>query len=79
MRKTVLSGGSLLITDYPIRYVGDPGSTGAQKQIRYTVSDLGTLGGTFSSAEGVSNRGWVDGFSTSPAIQLLTPFFGRTA
>ncbi len=30
----------------------------------YSVTDLGTLGGTFSSGEGISNQGWVDGFST---------------
>jgi len=31
---------------------------------QYNITDLGTLGGTFSSGEGISNRGWVDGFST---------------
>lgn len=30
---------------------------------RYTVIDLGTLGGTFSFATGISNNGLVDGFS----------------
>jgi len=28
---------------------------------RYRVTDLGTLGGTFSLAFGINNRGWVDG------------------
>ena len=38
----------------------------AQKSPRYTVTDLGTLGGTFSIAYGVSNTGWVKGFATLP-------------
>lgn len=33
-------------------------------QIRYSMKDLGTLGGTFSLGTGLNNRGWVSGFST---------------
>ncbi len=33
---------------------------------RYTVTDLGTLGGMFSFAQGVNNKGWVDGAATLP-------------
>ncbi|MGD1082377.1 MAG: hypothetical protein ABR881_29005 [Candidatus Sulfotelmatobacter sp.] len=32
----------------------------------YTVQDLGTLGGTYSLAGGLSNNGWVSGQSTLP-------------
>jgi hypothetical protein len=32
----------------------------------YTVTDLGTLGGTFSFAGGINNRGDIEGFSTLP-------------
>jgi probable HAF family extracellular repeat protein len=34
-----------------------------EEQPRYSVRDLGTLGGTFSVANSVNNKGWVDGFS----------------
>ena len=34
-----------------------------QELPRYTVIDLGTLGGTFSIAGGLSNSGWVEGWS----------------
>lgn len=32
-----------------------------KKLSRYRVIDLGTLGGTFSNALGINNKGWVDG------------------
>jgi probable HAF family extracellular repeat protein len=38
----------------------------AQKQIRYSVTDLGTLGGRFSIAEAINNKGWVDGSANLP-------------
>ena len=38
----------------------------AQGPPRYTVTDLGTLGGTYSLAGGLSNSGWVEGYSTVP-------------
>jgi probable HAF family extracellular repeat protein len=38
----------------------------AQHFPHYTVKDLGTLGGTYSVANGISNSGWVSGISTLP-------------
>jgi len=34
-----------------------PARLAGQKQIRYAVSDIGTLGGTFSRANGINNNG----------------------
>jgi probable HAF family extracellular repeat protein len=38
----------------------------AQHGTLYTLTDLGTLGGTFSVPLGMNNKGWVNGFSTLP-------------
>ena len=40
--------------------------------LRYVVTDLGTLGGTFAAAEGLNNRGWVEGLSTLAGDQSAT-------
>src|ERR1039458_6025678 len=40
----------------------------------YTVVDLGTLGGTFSIAYGINDRGQVDGFATVPGDGLTHAF-----
>lgn len=42
----------------------------------YILTDLGTLGGTFSQAFGVNDKGWVVGYSTTAGDAALTPFFG---
>ena len=50
----------------------------AQKQIRYTVIDIGTLpGGTFSQAFGINNNGDVVGFSTLNSDTALHAFLWR--
>jgi len=40
----------------------------------YTVTDLGTLGGSFSLAYEINNRGQVDGFSTLPGDAVVHSF-----
>jgi probable HAF family extracellular repeat protein len=49
----------------------------AQKHIRYTVTDLGTLGGTFSQAFGINNNGSVVGFATLTGDTALLAFLWR--
>jgi len=58
-----------------------PARTTAQEQprrknklSRYTVTDLGTLGGTFGAAQGINNRGLVEGFATLPGDESQHSF-----
>jgi probable HAF family extracellular repeat protein len=44
---------------------------------RYILTDLGTLGGTFSQAFGVNDKGWVVGFSTTEGDVGLHAFLWR--
>jgi probable HAF family extracellular repeat protein len=44
---------------------------------RYTVTDLGTLGGTFSQASGINNNGSVVGFATLNGDTALHAFLWR--
>jgi probable HAF family extracellular repeat protein len=48
-----------------------------QKLPRYSVTDLGTLGGTFSIAGGLSNSGWVEGWSLMTGDSTRHPFLWR--
>jgi probable HAF family extracellular repeat protein len=48
-----------------------------KKQPRYTVTDLGTLGGTFAYASGINNRGLVEGTSTLAGNQREHAFVWR--
>ena len=45
-----------------------------QKLPRYTITDLGTLGGTFGAAQGISNNGLVEGYATLPGDQSYHSF-----
>jgi probable HAF family extracellular repeat protein len=47
------------------------------KHVRYTVTDLGTLGGGFSEGVGINNRGSVSGNSTLPGDTVKHGFFWR--
>src|SRR5215471_10649460 len=49
----------------------------AQKQIRYSVTDLGTLGGTFSQAGTLNNHGSVVGISSLKGDTAFHAFFWR--
>ncbi len=42
---------------------------------RYTITDIGTLGGTFSEAVGVNSSGAVTGYSTLPGDAVIHGFF----
>ena len=49
----------------------------AQGPPNYTVIDLGTVGGTYSLAGGISNSGWVEGYSTVPGDTAYHAFLWR--
>ncbi len=49
----------------------------AQGPPRYKVTDLSTLGGTYSLAGGLSNSGWVEGKSTLPGDTTYRPVLWR--
>jgi probable HAF family extracellular repeat protein len=46
----------------------------AQQAQHFTITDLGTLGGSFSLAYAVNNKGQVDGFSTLPGDAVFHSF-----
>jgi probable HAF family extracellular repeat protein len=54
-----------------------PARLAAQKQIRYAVTDLGTLGGTFSRANGINDNGSVVGLATLTGDTALHAFLWR--
>jgi len=47
----------------------------ASAQARYTVTDLGTLGGTFAQPNTLNNRGQVVGISSLPGDEVAHAFF----
>jgi probable HAF family extracellular repeat protein len=62
-----------------VALVAAPVVLNAQQQLsnqlpRYAVKDLGTLGGTFSVALGINNRGWVMGNSSLPGDTASNAF-----
>src|ERR1035441_6035389 len=49
-------------------------TTQASRSVRYTITDLGTLGGSFSLAYGINDNGQIDGFSTLPGDTVQHSF-----
>jgi probable HAF family extracellular repeat protein len=49
----------------------------AAPKVRYTIKDLGTLGGSFSFAGGISDSGWVQGNSSLPGDNVTHSFLWR--
>jgi probable HAF family extracellular repeat protein len=54
-----------------------PGLADARNPTLYTVTDVGTLGGTFSENVGINNRGSTSGFSTLPGDIAVHGFLWR--
>ncbi len=66
----------LSITNLPAS-AQDQGTKQSGPPVLYTLTDLGTLGGTFSQAFGVNDKGWVVGFSTTEGDVGLHAFLWR--
>jgi len=49
----------------------------AQQHIRYTVTDLGTVGGSWGYGLGINDRGWVAGKASTPGDVDVHAFFWR--
>jgi probable HAF family extracellular repeat protein len=67
--------------DDVIRCRGDPASAGCTerasnqpKNARYTITDVGTLGGTFSTANGLNSKGAVAGAFLPAGDMVLHAF-----
>jgi probable HAF family extracellular repeat protein len=54
----------------PVQLTAEQPPYSAQQHVRYIFMDLGTLGGTFSEADGINNRGEMAGYSTLPGDQV---------
>jgi len=52
----------------------EPSTTQASRSVRYKITDLGTLGGSFSLAYGINDNGQIDGFSTLPGDTVQHSF-----
>jgi len=66
----------LLATNLPAS-AQEQGAKQSGPPVRYTLTDLGTLGGTFSQGFGVNEKGWVVGFSTTEGDSALHAFLWR--
>jgi len=61
----------------PIQLAAQEQQKEKKHQPRYTVTDLGTAGGTFSAAGGMNDRGWVAGSATLAGDQNQHAFLWR--
>lgn len=66
----------LSITSLPAS-AQEQGTKQSGPPLRYTLTDLGTLGGTFSQAFGVNDKGWVVGFATTEGDISVHAFLWR--
>lgn len=69
----LLSSFTLLVS---VRLAAQPSPLQPQRSgdVRYVVTDLGTLGGSFSSAADINDRGEIDGYSTLPGDAVQHSF-----
>lgn len=77
-RRTMLVMAFLATLIMSLATLGQAQEKSASKPMpQYTVTDLGTLGGTFSLAGGLRNSGWVEGYSTLPGDTAVHAFLWR--
>jgi len=69
-----LGGLMWVLVSLPTQAYGQQRTDGAKPAVRYTLTDLGTLGGTFSQAYGVNDKGWVVGYSSTEGDSALHAF-----
>lgn len=62
---------------FPTQTYGQHPADRAKPTVRYTLTDLGTLGGTISQALGMNDKGWVVGYSTTEGDAELHAFLWR--
>jgi probable HAF family extracellular repeat protein len=71
---TCITTMTLFALAIPMRLTAQGQQQQTKKLPRYTVTDLGTLGGTVSYAQGISEHGWVEGWSMLPGDQTQHSF-----
>src|SRR4029077_15100458 len=77
---TFFAGLALLLAALalPLRLAAqDKQSHNQHRHARYAITVLGTLGGTFSQATGLNNRGSVAGLSKPPGDQVFHALLGQ--
>src|SRR5215469_10684468 len=62
--KYTLTLTALMMSGSPLSLTAQGAAGQETNPVHYKVINLGTLGGSFSEALGINNKGWVPGFST---------------